>query len=210
MGRLDLHDVFGRIAPLEIDLGCGGAGLIFERARNHPEWDFIGLEVRRPLVEAIEERRQREGLENVRVFYANAAANLADLVEPGQVRMFHVHFPDPCFKKRHHKRRIVQPELVRVMAGLLPLGGQVYLQSDVRALAEEMYDFMSSDGAFAVRLEPGVSADRPIPERTEWERQHERESEPVYRMLFEKVGPSVGQVAIPEFRPIVRPGTGAS
>lgn len=201
LGTLDRRALFGRVAPLEVDLGCAGAGLLFERARNHPERDFVGLEVRKGLVLKAMERRAREGPSNLIVFHANANFNVKTLAEPGAVVRFHVHFPDPCYKKKHHKRRIVQPQLVRDMAEALPVGGQVLLQSDVRLLAEEMFRFMAQDDAFESLLSDGsdLRVPAPIPEKTEWERQHEREGEPIYRMLFEKVREPSGPVATPEF-----------
>ena len=194
LGHIDRMALFGREAPLEVDLGCGGASFLFERARNHPECDFVGLEVRRPLVEVAAERRARDGIPNAIVLYASASDNIR-LAEPGIVRCFHIHFPDPCFKKRHWKRRIVQPTIVRAMCEALPIGGQVYLQSDVEPLALEMYAFLASESAFASRLDAHMIVARPFPETTEWERQHEREGEPIYRMLFEKVREPVGEVA---------------
>lgn len=199
LGRLDREAWFGRRAPLEVDLGCAGAGLLFERAAHHPERDFVGLEVRKPLVQRAMARRESEGRTNVAVFHANAHVNVKDLAEPGAITMFHIHFPDPCFKKRHHKRRILQPRLVRDMAEVLPRGGRVYLQSDVRLLAEEMFRFMAQDGSFASVLGEALDVPAPIPEKTEWERQHEREGEPIFRMLFEKVREPRGPVPAPEF-----------
>ena len=200
VGPLDRLAVFGREAPLEVDIGCGGAGFLFERARNHPELDFVGFEVRKPLVEAIMERRAREGLTNVVVYYANAHENLQTLVPPGVIRAFYIMFPDPCFKKRHHKRRMLKPDVVRRMAELLPLGGSVYAQSDVKPLAEEMYDFLAAEAAFVSTLDPALTVPSPIEERTEWERHHERVGEPIYRMRFEKVGEPSGPVPEPEYR----------
>jgi tRNA (guanine-N7-)-methyltransferase len=198
LGVLDRSAIFGREAPLEIDLGCGGAAFIFERAKNHPELDFVGLEVRKPLVEAAAVRKEREGLSNVAVFYANLLDNMY-VAEPGVISRFHIQFPDPCFKKRHQKRRICQPRSVRAMAELLPIGGQVHLQSDVKPLAEEMFAFMAQDGAFEAKTEPSLRIAKIFPERTEWERQHEREEEPVYRMLFEKVREPSGPIPKPQF-----------
>ena len=74
--RIDRRALFGREATLEVDVGCGEAGLIFDRAKNHPDVDFVGFEVRKPVVEKIAERKQREGVTNVHVFYANANVNL--------------------------------------------------------------------------------------------------------------------------------------
>lgn len=199
LGRLDRLALFGREAPLEVDLGCGAAGFLFERARNHPDRDFVGLEVRKPLVKAAMQKREVEGPKNLAVFYASSAENL-ELAEPGVVQLFSIQFPDPCFKKRHWKRRILQPKIVRGMTLALPLGGRIYAQSDVKPLAEEMYDFLAAEQALRSLLDPNMLVPSPISERTEWERQHEREGEPIYRMLFEKVTEPTGPIPELDFR----------
>jgi tRNA (guanine-N7-)-methyltransferase len=198
LGVLDRRAIFGREAPLEVDLGCGGAAFLFERAKNHPELDFVGIEIRKPLVEAAAARKAREGIPNVAVFYANSLENMR-IAEPGVIATFHVQFPDPCFKKRHQKRRIVQPKSVRAMAEVLAIGGRVHLQSDVKPLAEEMFRFMAEDVAFEAKTDPSLRIAKLFLERTEWERQHEREDEPVYRMLFEKVREPSGAIREAEF-----------
>ncbi|MEQ8278400.1 MAG: tRNA (guanosine(46)-N7)-methyltransferase TrmB [Deltaproteobacteria bacterium] len=199
VGQLDRMATFGREAPIEVDIGCGEGGFLFERAANHPDVDFVGFEVRKPLVEMANAKVQEAGVTNLVYLYANANVNL-HFVAPGVVRRFFVQFPDPCFKKRHQKRRILQPQLVRDMAELLPIGGEVYAQSDVKPLAEEMYVFLAQDDAFDSKLGEDLLVPRPIPELTEWERHHDREAEPVYRMLFTKVREPSGDVQKPEFR----------
>jgi len=199
LGALDRVSLFGREAPLEIELGPGLGGFLIERARNHPERDFVGIEVRQPVVEQVMARADRP--KNAVVLYANANANLEALCPKGAVTRFHVHFPDPWVKKRHWKRRILSPTLVRAMAALLPLGGEVYAQSDVQGLAREMYRFLEADGSFASRLDPRMAAPRPIPERTDWERHHEAVGEPVYRMWFEKIREPSGPIPALDFGP---------
>lgn len=199
--EVDQGAAFGRLAPMEWDLGCGGGDFLFQRARAVPEHNFVGLEVRKPLVEAANARAAREGLKNLIFYYANANVNLS-AQRPGSVLRFSVQFPDPCFKKRHWKRRILQPRLVRQMAELLPIGGEIYAQSDVAPLAEEMLDFLMAEGALERRLGDALEIDSPFEERTEWERQHEREGEPVYRMLFVKRREPEGAVQPPEFRDV--------
>lgn len=180
-------------------MGCGTGAFLRQRALGHPDVDFVGLEVRKPLVEQIMNRRDREGPPNLAVFYASADTNLA-LAPPGVIRCFHVHFPDPCFKRRHWKRRILQPKTVLRMAELLPLEGRVFLQSDVLPLAQEMYDFMAAESAFESLLDPSMTVPSPFEERTDWERHHELVGEPVYRMLFVKRRPPSGRVSDLEFR----------
>ncbi|MBK8010784.1 MAG: tRNA (guanosine(46)-N7)-methyltransferase TrmB [Deltaproteobacteria bacterium] len=199
LGVIDRIALFGREAPLEVDLGCGTGAFLRQRAFAHPDVDFVGLEVRKPLVENLMKRRESEGPRNLAVFHASTDTNLA-LAAPGEVRCFHVHFPDPCFKRRHWKRRILQPKTVLRMADLLPLGGRVFLQSDVLPLAQEMYDFMAAEPAFESLLDPSMVVPSPFDERTDWERHHELVGEPVYRMLFAKRGPSSGRVSNLEFR----------
>lgn len=196
---MDRSAHFGREAPIEVDVGCGAGDFLLHRAQAHPELDFVGFEIRKPLVEAANQRAFEAGLRNLTFIYANIHENM-DFVEPGAVTRFCVQFPDPCFKKRHWKRRILQPSLVRRMAEVLPLGGEIFVQSDVRALAEEMHAFLSAEKAVETRLPDDLVAANPFAERTEWERQHEREGEPIYRMLFEKVRTPEGPVPKIPFR----------
>ena len=197
--QLNLFSQFGRDAPIEVDVGCGGGDYLIQRAQNHPELDFLGFEIRKPLVEAANLRASKLGLKNVQFLYANIHDNM-DFVKPGIVTRFFVQFPDPCFKKRHWKRRILQPFFVRKMVELLPLGGEIFVQSDVRPLAEEMYAFLIAEQALHSQLPSNLHAPNPYEERTEWERQHEREGESVHRMLFEKKAEPTGDIPVLPFR----------
>lgn len=183
LGELDRAALFGREGPLELELGSGAGRFLWERALAHPELDFVGLEIREPLVEHRMARPDRP--KNLVYLVANANRNLA-LAKPGVIQQFHVHFPDPCFRGRHFKRRVIQSSTVREMATLLPLGGRIYAQSDVLLLAEEMFRVLSAETALSALLPADLRAPRPIPEATEWELHHEAVAEPIYRMLFEK------------------------
>jgi tRNA (guanine-N7-)-methyltransferase len=211
VGVIDRLATFGREAPLEVDLGCGGGAFVFERARNHPDRDFIGLEVRKAMVEQSMARRNRDGPKNALIYYASSNDNLA-LAPPGVIERFTIQFPDPCFKKRHQKRRILQPKIVRRMAELLPIGGQIYAQSDVKPLAEEMFDFLNAEGALRCTSGESLLIPSPFLERTEWERHHEANGEPIYRMIFEKVQEPSGPIPELPFRdtnPLRNPSDGA-
>lgn len=206
IGELDRGAQFGRVAPIEVDVGCGAGDYLFQRARQSRDVDFIGFEIRKPLVEAANARAAAEGLKNLVFFYANAHENMG-FAEPGAVQRFCVQFPDPCFKKRHRKRRILQPAFLRDMVKMLPIGGEVFAQSDVQPLAEEMFDILSLEGALEARTPPELSeVANPTGAQTEWERQHEREGEPVYRMLFEKVREPGEEIPTIELRDTRPPG----
>jgi tRNA (guanine-N7-)-methyltransferase len=200
LGLIDRIALFGREAPIEIEIGSGAGAFFLARARAHPEIDFVGLEVRDPLVDALMADPDRP--KNVVFLHANANLNLA-LAPKGAVLRYHVHFPDPCFKRRHWKRRVVQPKTVRAMTETLAIGGEIYVQSDVLPLAIEMHRFLTGDGALESLLDPSMIAPRPIDQITEWERHHERAGEPIYRMLFRKVREPEGDVPDLELGPIV-------
>ena len=210
LGRLDRLALFGRQGPVEVDVGSGGGDFLLQRARSLRDRDFVGFEIRKPLVDAANSRARAEGLKNVVFFRANVHDNL-DFVEPGAVLKFFVQFPDPCFKRRHWKRRLIQPFFIRRMVELMPLEGEVFVQSDVPALAEEMHSFLCAERALRSRWGGGMLVPNPFEERTEWERHHEREGEPVYRMLFEKVQTPSGDIPHVEFRDTnpLRVGTAA-
>jgi tRNA (guanine-N7-)-methyltransferase len=211
LGLLDRRELFGREAPLEVEVGSGAGAFLLARARANPDRDFVGLEVRNPLVAALMLAEDRP--RNVVFLVANSNHNLI-LAPPGVVQRYHVHFPDPCFKKRHWKRRVVQPATVRAMSEALPIGGEIYAQSDLLPLAEEMFRFFAADGALESVLF-GFEVPRPIPESTEWERHHEAAGEPIYRMLFRKVREPTGAVPPLSLGPLwvsggVRAGRGSA
>lgn len=191
--------MFGRIAPLEVDVGCGTGDYVLHRAQANPDMDFIGFEIRKPLVEAAQARATKMGVRNAAYFYANIHENMS-FVEPGEVTRFCVQFPDPCFKKRHWKRRILQPFFVRQMCKLLPVGGEIFAQSDVQPLAEEMYDFLKAELSIESLFAENLLDANPFEERTKWERHHEDEGEPIYRMMFRKIAEPTGPVPECPFR----------
>lgn len=128
---------FGREAALEVDLGCGRGRYAQERARRYPELNIVALESRRKWVEKIRRQCQRENISNLRIIHGDAAHDLPVLFSPGSVAGFTIHHPDPWWKKRHRKRRLVRPELVQLLVQLLVDDGWIYLQTDVPGLASE-------------------------------------------------------------------------
>ena len=172
--------------PLHLDIGCGRGYFIREMAQLQPDWNFLGLEIRQPLVEQSLRWRDEQQLSNLHFVFCNANRSLRSLFAswPGvPLQRVTIQFPDPWFKKRHQKRRVVQPELIAALAELLPVGGEVVLQSDVEAVATEMTARFAEQPSFG-QQPPGWLSDSPFPAQTEREQMTLEKGQPVFRSLF--------------------------
>jgi tRNA (guanine-N7-)-methyltransferase len=177
-----------RFRPLHLDIGCGRGHFLVAMAQQHPDWNFLGLEIREPLVVQANTWRQELGLDNLHFIFCNANQSLQPLLVTLPPKALHratIQFPDPWFKKRHQKRRVVQPELVQALATYLIPGGRVLLQSDVEAVAIEMCDRFRDHPAFVPQGTDWLSTN-PLPVPTEREQSTLARGEPVYRAVFFK------------------------
>jgi len=120
---------------VEAELGCADARFLFERAPHHPGTYFLGLEIREPLVGEVNRQAAEAGLSNLRAVFCNINVDLASLVPDASLTRVFINFPDPWFKRRHQKRRLVNDELVDVLHSKLRPGGELFFQSDVFDLA---------------------------------------------------------------------------
>jgi tRNA (guanine-N7-)-methyltransferase len=157
---IDFDTVFGRRAPRVLEIGFGNGEAILADASAHPERDFIGIEVHRPGVGRLLLGIEAAGLGNVRVICRDAVEVLGRLPDASldEVRIF---FPDPWHKKRHHKRRLIQPTFIDVLAPKLGAGGRLHLATDWAPYAEHMLAVMEARGDFANEAGPGRYSPRP-------------------------------------------------
>ena len=185
-------DVYAQVnLPLHLDIGCGRGHFLLQMAQLTPDWNFLGLEIREPLVTEANQYREDLKLTNLHYLFCNANISIQPILasfSPGQLQRISLQFPDPWFKKRHHKRRVVNPELVEQIATYLTLEGQVFLQSDVEEVAQEMRDQFAGHPAFERVGEPWLS-ENPLPVPTERELATLAKPAPVYRVLFTKKWP---------------------
>lgn len=168
-------------APLEVEIGAGAGGFALGHAHAHPHLLLVALEIRKKFARLIEEKAEREGLANLIVLCADAKTILPRLFAPGTVSCFHIQFPDPWWKKRHHERRLIDEDMAILLYNLLGPGGEVKLRTDVEARGKEMATVLEAVG-FENVFGPGALAPRePGEVLSTRERGYLERGQPVYR-----------------------------
>jgi tRNA (guanine-N7-)-methyltransferase len=142
---LDPAAVFGRQAPLVLEIGFGMGAATAEIAANRPETDFIGCEVHTPGVGALLKRIGESGLSNLRIVQHDAVQVLEQMIAPASLAGVHIFFPDPWHKKKHNKRRLIQPPLVALLASRLAPGGVLHCATDWQPYAEQMLEVLMAE-----------------------------------------------------------------
>lgn len=187
-GLRDFDQVFGRQAPRTFEIGFGMGHSTLEMAAAAPEQDFIGVEVHKPGVGALLSGMQAQGLTNIRVYSCDALEVLRHCVADASLDRVLLFFPDPWHKKRHHKRRIVQPAFAELVRQKLKIGGVLHMATDWEPYAGHMLEVMQAapgyrnlaqDGRFVPRPD-----DRPM---TKFERRGERLGHGVWDLLFQRI-----------------------
>jgi len=184
---VDIESVFADPdKPLLLDIGCARGRFLLRMAEAEPTRNYLGVEIREPLVEEANRLAAEAGLGNLHYTFCNAMLWLDRLLEgipPGVLQAVTIQFPDPWFKKKHAKRRMVNPEMVDTIAKHLAPGGNVFVQTDIEFLAEEMFEHFRADERFR---ESPIEENR-FPVKTERERAVEDKGLPVYRRLFLRI-----------------------
>ncbi len=142
---LDFVALFGRSAPVVLEIGFGMGAATAQIAAEHPQQDFIGIEVHTPGVGALLKRIGEAGLCNLRIVQHDAVQVLQRMIPPASLQAVHVFFPDPWPKKRHHKRRLIQPPVASLVASRLKPGGTLHCATDWQPYAEQMLHVLRSE-----------------------------------------------------------------
>ena len=177
--------------PIHLDIGCARGLCLLELSALQPDWNHLGVEIRRPLVLAAQRDRDRLERHNLHYLFCNANISvegwLAALPED-QLRLVSIQFPDPWFKRRHRKRRVMQPSLLRAIAGGLTPGRELFLQSDVLEVIEPMVALTELSDCFERPDEDARPwrAENPLPVPTERERYVQEQGLPAYRVLYRR------------------------
>lgn len=185
---LTMSDVFGNNNPVTLEIGFGMGKSLVEMAKNAPERNFIGIEVHRPGVGACIALAEEEGVNNLKVYEHDAIEILADCIADESLDTVQLFFPDPWHKKKHHKRRIVQPEFVGSIRQKLKIGGVFHMATDWENYAECMladmlaspgFENLSKDNSYVPRPES-----RPL---TKFEARGQRLGHGVWDLQFKRV-----------------------
>jgi tRNA (guanine-N7-)-methyltransferase len=183
---LDLDALFGRRARRVLEIGFGNGDHLAAIAAANRDTDFIGIEVHPPGVGHLLQEVEKHGLANVRVFRHDAIEVLTHQLPPGSLDEIQLLFPDPWHKKRHHKRRIVQPAFLDLVAGRLRPGGVLRMATDWQPYAEHMLETLRADVRFGNLSPTGDYAARDesrVP--TRFERRGERLGHAVFDLAFQ-------------------------
>jgi tRNA (guanine-N7-)-methyltransferase len=186
-GPLSPAEAFGREAPLVLEIGFGMGASLAAMAAAAPEQDFIGIEVHTPGVGRLLHDMADQGLGNIRVYRHDAVEVLRDCIADGSLDTVQIFFPDPWHKKRHHKRRLIQPPFVALLAAKLKPGGILHLATDWEDYAEQMMEVLGASADFSNTCGEGQFSPRPDSRPvTKFEQRGERLGHGVWDLLFKR------------------------
>ncbi|WP_126447210.1 tRNA (guanosine(46)-N7)-methyltransferase TrmB [Sulfuricystis multivorans] len=182
---LDLAAAFGRSATKFLEIGCGMGETTAAIADEHPENDYLGIEVHTPGVGSLMKEIATRGLTNLRVIQHDAVEVVRDMIPPGSLSGIHIYFPDPWPKKRHHKRRLIQPPFVHQLALRLAPGGYLHLATDWEEYAQQMLAVLSAE-ALLENTAPGFAPRPDWRPQTKFEQRGLRLGHGVWDVLFRR------------------------
>ena len=159
---LRFDELFGRVAPVVLEIGFGNGETLVQQAAEHPEFDFLGIEVHEPGVGHCLIRAREAGITNRRLIRHDAVEVLDAMIPPASLARVNLYFPDPWPKKRHHKRRIVQAPFLAMVAERLAPGGALHVATDWENYAEHIEAVVLESGRFECAEKRVHSGDEPL------------------------------------------------
>mgnify|MGYP001251692151 CR=1 FL=1 len=175
--------------PIHLDIGSARGKFLLELASIDTNWNYLGVEIRSPLVISAQKERDKLNLKNLYFLYCNANISLQNWLEKinyGQLKRVTIQFPDPWFKKRHYKRRVLQMPLLLLLAKSLSPGSELFIQSDILSVVQSMINVIDASNCFF--SDPSDSNKflkaNPFPVSSERERYVLKIEKPVYRVLY--------------------------
>ena len=185
--RLEWSSFFGNPNPVELDIGCGRGLFLFNAAVTTPQTNFLGLEIDYREGRRSATRLMKRDLPNARVIGGDAKKVLSEMVAPHSVQAAHVYFPDPWWKKRHHKRRIFTEEFLNQLANILQHGGHLHSWTDVAEYWDIIQSIVADHPDFETLPAPEERpAEHDLDYHTSFERKKRKLGSPIYRGLWKR------------------------
>ena len=186
-GPLSFAEVFGRDAPVVLEIGFGNGETLVEQAAAHPDMNFVGIEVHEPGVGHCLLRARDAGVRNLRLIAHDAIEVLSQRVPPESLHRLNLYFPDPWPKKRHHKRRIVNDSFLELVAGRLGSGGRFHVATDWADYAGHIDEVFARSGSFRCLERRDHEGDAPLDRpQTKFEQRGLQKGHQIRDWCFEK------------------------
>ncbi len=175
--------------PIHLDIGSAKGEFLIELAINYPNWNFLGLEIREQLVSSSEKKRKRMGLENLSFLYCNVNISLDEWLsdlDRDQLKRVSIQFPDPWFKRKHLKRRVLKKSLLSSIASAISHNGELFIQSDILKLIEYMSSVIDDNIYFDRKFVKGLKylEENPYEVSTDRELFVLKQNLPIYRAMY--------------------------
>ena len=184
--KLDFKKIYGNDNPVVIEIGFGMGDATWQIAKDNPDVNYLGIEVHRPGVGKLLNHIEAEGLTNLRIIEFDALEVLDKMVSDGGVDGFHIFFPDPWPKKKHHKRRMVQRPRTNLIAKKLKKGGYLYFVTDWYPYAEFALEELNLTEGLKNRYD-GFAEKQPWRSQTKFERKGQAADRVITEIMFEKI-----------------------
>lgn len=183
---LDLEKAFGRQAPVVLEIGFGMGETTQKIAQARPEDNFLGVEVFNAGVGSLLRRIEESNLQNLRIVQHDAVEVVRDMIAPDTLAGVHVYFPDPWPKKRHHKRRLIQPPFVALLASRIKPGGYIHCATDWQEYAVQMLEVLSAEPLLRNTVE-GYAPRPDYRPQTKFETRGLRLGHGVWDLIFQRI-----------------------
>ena len=175
--------------PIHLDIGSAKGEFLIELAINYPNWNFLGLDIREQLVSSSEKKRKQMGLENLSFLYCNVNISLDEWLsdlDRDQLKRVSIQFPDPWFKRKHLKRRVLKKSLLSSIASAMSHNGELFIQSDILKLIEYMSSVIDDNIYFDRKVVKGLKylEKNPYEVSTDRELFVLKQNLPIYRAMY--------------------------
>ncbi len=158
---LNLDELFNRSAEKHLEIGFGSGDTLLSMAKSYPEHDYIGVDVHQPGIGHLLLQIEKAKLTNVRILNADVVEVFQNCLPPHSLDAVYIFFPDPWPKKRHQKRRLVQPNFIKLLAQQMKSGGSLHLATDWEDYAQQILQILDTTSEFTNRIATGTFAPRP-------------------------------------------------